>query len=273
VPAPILRAIDPTSTTVGNPELTITLTGENFRTGAIVLFNKQEVQPVIIDDGTLTARISPNLLGTPGTVPIQVVNPDGQASNILRFTIKAPAPEITGLRPDSATVRTSCENIRGPIAGTMTVVGQNFERGATVRWDGAALETSFESSTQLAALVPCELLLKPGNHKITVVNPDGQVSNSATFTVLNPKPTISALEPASTFNSCTPTVRVIGSGFIPSSVIHWNGKPVKTDFVNSSTLDMVQEICARGQHTVTVVNPDPGGGTSNGVTFSFRTID
>jgi len=68
------------------------------------------------------------------------------------------------------------------------------------------------------------------------------------------------------------TLTVNGTGFVSGSVVNWNGSARPTTFVNSSKLTAVipaAEIATAGTAWVTVVNPAPGGGTSNLAFFSI----
>ena len=67
------------------------------------------------------------------------------------------------------------------------------------------------------------------------------------------------------------TLTVNGTGFVSGSVVNWNGSPRATTFVSASKLKAAipaADIAANGTATVTVVNPAPGGGTSNVAFFS-----
>ena len=62
------------------------------------------------------------------------------------------------------------------------------------------------------------------------------------------------------------TLTVSGSGFVSGSVVNWNGSPRATTFVSNSQLRAAisaADIATAGTASVTVVNPEPGGGTSN----------
>jgi FG-GAP-like repeat/Abnormal spindle-like microcephaly-assoc'd, ASPM-SPD-2-Hydin/FG-GAP repeat len=62
---------------------------------------------------------------------------------------------------------------------------------------------------------------------------------------------------------------VNGTGFVANSVVNWNESALATQFVNGSQLTATvpaADIATKGTAWVTVVNPAPGGGTSN-VTF------
>jgi hypothetical protein len=62
------------------------------------------------------------------------------------------------------------------------------------------------------------------------------------------------------------TLTVNGSGLISASVVHWNGSARTTHFVSSSQLTadiLSSDVANAGTGLITVVNPSPGGGTSN----------
>jgi hypothetical protein len=68
------------------------------------------------------------------------------------------------------------------------------------------------------------------------------------------------------------TVTVNGTGFVPASVVNWNGSLRPTTFVISSQLTaaiLASDIATAGTASVTVTSPPPGGGTSNAVFFNI----
>jgi hypothetical protein len=63
---------------------------------------------------------------------------------------------------------------------------------------------------------------------------------------------------------------VTGSGFVPSSVVRWNGSDRTTTYVSGSELRAVigaGDVASTGSASVTVFTPSPGGGLSAGLTF------
>src|SRR5205823_9737936 len=66
---------------------------------------------------------------------------------------------------------------------TLTVNGINFISTSVVNWNGAALTTTFVSSTQLTATVSASRIANPGTASITVVSPCGGTSNAVTFPI------------------------------------------------------------------------------------------
>jgi hypothetical protein len=66
------------------------------------------------------------------------------------------------------------------------------------------------------------------------------------------------------------TLTVNGAGFVSASVVNWNGATLSTVYLNGSQLTATvpaANIANAGTPAVTVVNPAPGGGTSNVMSF------
>lgn len=182
-----------------------------------------------------------------------------------------PVPVLTSLSQNSATV--------GSNGFTLTVNGSNFINGVSVvRWNGSDRATTFISSGQLQAQILASDLLNVDTLSITVLNspPGGGLSNSLPFTVNNPTPVISNVQvPPGTYAGADGFVLTVnGSGFVGSSTVTWNGSPVATTFVNNTKLTAqltASDINHGGSYPVTVVNPAPGGGTSNSQNATLAT--
>jgi hypothetical protein len=68
------------------------------------------------------------------------------------------------------------------------------------------------------------------------------------------------------------TLTVRGAGFVSGSVVNWNSSPRTTTFVSAGKITAsipATDIAIAGTATVTVVNPSPGGGTSNALFFEM----
>jgi len=69
------------------------------------------------------------------------------------------------------------------------------------------------------------------------------------------------------------TLTVRGAGFVPTSVVNWNGVPLSTTFVSANHLQAyvpASDLVVSGTSSVTVSNPAAGGGISDAVAFSIR---
>ena len=175
-------------------------------------------------------------------------------------------PEINMPSPDSVPA--------GSPSFTMTVTGGNFVSGSSVLWNGAPLGTNFVSTTQLAALVPANLVAFPGSATVTVVNPGGATSNSYSFTITSgvpPAPFLSSLSPNSApAGAPALNMTVNGQGFLFGASVLWNGSPLTTTEVSANQLLAsvpASFLMTAGSASVTVLNP--GNLASNGLTFNI----
>jgi hypothetical protein len=69
------------------------------------------------------------------------------------------------------------------------------------------------------------------------------------------------------------TLSVSGGNFVKNSTVDWNGKALPTRFVSHTMLKAeiaAAQIATESTASITVVNPAPGGGTSNVVFFPVR---
>jgi hypothetical protein len=69
------------------------------------------------------------------------------------------------------------------------------------------------------------------------------------------------------------TLAVNGTGFVRGAVVKWNGGTRSTAFVSNSELQariLASDVSKTRTASVTVVNPAPGGGTSNVIKFEVR---
>lgn len=182
------------------------------------------------------------------------------AGNVIDGPSDNPLPSITEIDPSSADV--------GDSEFALTVTGTGFVTDSVVRWNGEALATTYVSATELVATVPGAKVADAGIALVSVFNPVpmGGESNFLPFRIANPVPEISSLSPSSTQSSSGAfTLTVEGSGFLPSSVVRWNGSPRATTYVSSTELEaaiLADDVAEAGTFEVTVFNPPPGGGTS-----------
>ena len=100
---------------------------------------------------------------------------------------------------------------------------------------------------------------------------NGDGSGDRDVTPNHPLPTLTSISPTSaTADGATFTLTANGSGFISVSAVYWNGESRSTTFVSSTQLTAAisaTDVANAGTAQVTVVNPAPGGGTSNSLAF------
>jgi hypothetical protein len=172
------------------------------------------------------------------------------------FTFHGRPRPLGGLSPNYGTA--------GQTA-TVTAVGSNIYPGVTeLFYNGAHYLLNNSNSATIPSpacgfSIPVYLYNPP---------PGGGYSDPITFTFNNPTPQIGSLSPSSTDLNQTPTVTINGSGFTPCSTVNWNGLSPAVTYISPSQIQ-VQTPAANtatntGPTTITVSNPTPGGGNSNG---------
>lgn len=270
--APLLTSLNPNTAPAGSPALSLVLLGLNFAQNAIVTWNGTPLQVTSYAANQLIATVPAALLASAGVANVQVVNPDDPSnpSNMLKFTITAvAAPVLDTLVPASATA--------GGPAFTLMLTGSNFAVGATVDWNGTTLTPTSVSATQVVVQIPANLITTPGTASVKVVNPpaSGGASNALIFTITavgeNPVPALISLNPNSAqAGSGGLTLTINGTGFVAGATVQFGGTTLVPSATSSGQITVsipANLLAAAGSFTVTVTNPAPGGGVSNGLLF------
>ncbi len=262
-PLPAISAHSPLQVSAGSPGASLVVTGTRFVTGSVVLWNGVGLATQGIST-VLTGTVPSDKLTNGAFITIAVFNPGpgGGTSDSQDLVVNNLVPNLSQINPIGLPAL-------GPTS-TLTVNGNQFAPGATLRWNGFPLSTTVLSAGQLTATLPAARIATGGLPQVVAVNPGpgGGVSTAQTFTVTNPAPVISGLSPL-TATAFGPdfTVIVDGSSFVDGSGVQWNGIPLATSLVSQTRLAATvpaARIAAVGTATVTVVSPTPGGGPSNG---------
>ena len=257
------NGISPTFAMVGGPAFTLTVNGDGFIPASQVT-GLAGATTTYVSLNQLTAAVPASAIASVGSYPIQVASPGGLVSpQAPIFTVKAPTPAITTISP--ALVAPG-----GPDF-TLTVNGSNFLSTATVDWNGAALPTTFVSTSRLTAQVSATLIAAAGTANITAVN-DGPVSSNqlSIYISATPPASLTTLSP----NWAAPggaafTLTVAGTGFTANSTVQWNGAPLVTTFVSTTQLTATVTaalIATKGAASVIVTGD---GGPSNALPFAI----
>jgi hypothetical protein len=259
----------------------LTVIGRNFVQQSAVEWNGTALFTVFVNANQMTATVPPSFYQVPVTATITVVTPQpgGGTTSGITFTVNptaGPVPHIGSISPSGI--------LAGGGSSTLNVTGSNFVPQSTVTVNGSNRSTVFLNSTAVAALLNSTDLITPGVLQITVVNPvvtppgglpGGGASNAVPLSILAPLPAISAVSPTGALaGAAATTLFITGTGFITGySYISVNGVPQTTTFGSGTQLSApltAAQLSVAGVNQVTVVNPGPGGGTSNILTFAVN---
>jgi len=302
-PVPTTASVSPVSVSCVSPgsyQFLLTVNGTNFVDGAIIGASANQngpyapLQTRYVSATQLTSTISAFNTGSvscPRDIYIKVSNPTpgGGISNnsqVFHFLNTNPLPTINqpnvnpaGLVPSSGSSSTVTKvRVNNTDYFLLTVNGTNFVRGSVVSFNGTNRSTTFVSPTQITALIPVSSVAAAGTYRVIVTNPSpgGGTFGFAEFTVPSyPVPTIGNIMPASAVVNNQTQITINGTGFISDvSIVRSTGFldiDRATMFVSPTQLTaLIPARSTAGPITITVFNPTPGGGTSNGVAFTFN---
>ena len=267
---PTLSSITPTSAVRGGAPTTLTVNGSSFITTSVVQVNGTPRNTTFVNGSQMTATLSANDLATEGILSISVATPSGGTSAPLNFTVNNPQPSLAAISPAAVSA--------GSAAFTMTLNGANFVSDSVVQVNGSSRNTTFVSTNQLTASIPASDVAKGAYLSITVSSPapGGGVTGAITLTVNNPVPAISSISPNPLVAAgASSTLTVTGSGFVQGSVVKIDGSPIPTTVMSPTQLQAQisnNDLVRVGQHSVTVFNSLPGGGTSNSATLTVAML-
>jgi hypothetical protein len=218
----------------------------------------------ISSSGLYTA---PDLAPSTGLVTVTATSQaDSASSGSAIVLLTYPAPSLSSVSPTDVLV--------GSLDTTLRVTGTGFTKASTVSFNGSSRIPTFVSSTQLTLALASADVATGGTYPVTVTNPapGGGTSNAVNFSVGNPVPAITSLSPASVaVGSGAQTLTIIGTGFVSTSTVSYNGSSHTPTFGSSTQLTLAlasTDVSTAGTFPVTVTNPAPGGGTSNSVNFT-----
>jgi hypothetical protein len=279
-PAPQITALSPPAVAAGSPDFTLTIYGLNFLPGAAVQWNGVARPTTVVGNSQLRTLIPASDAAAAGNFAISVLNVDGSRSagkSISVIALPPNAPTITSVSPEPIAA--------GGPAFMLIVFGSGFLPNAIVQFNGQARATRFISGTELRADIPASDIATEGVFSILVANPasygyaqaDSELAGSGSVglsTVTTPVPLITTVTPGSVVAGTAGLRLTIGGfGFVKDATyVQWNDKRVLANFTNSTeiTADIpAADVAAEGTLDISVLNPPPGGGTSDSHTFTM----
>ncbi len=280
-PTPQITGLFPQQVTAGSQAFTLYLSGNNFYTTTTAQWDGVN-RPVVFNDQTnqLAMTILDGDVANPGTGQITLTNPGpGGGLNPVQVSLvinppTANGPTITSISPTSVVAGRSSDVM-------LTVSGTNFAATDSILLNGTELTTTSSGSPlTLNATIPAEDFATESLAEIAVqTSTPGLASPSVKLPVgpaTNPVPKLTSIAPTSTKIGTVPPgalLTLTGNGFVPGSVVNFNGSPRPTGYSSSTVLAvgvLSSDVATGGTIAVTVTNPNPGGGTSSAVNFTIQ---
>jgi trimeric autotransporter adhesin len=278
-PAPRIQSLMPSTMEARKPQFTLTVTGYQLTPASTVTWNGSPLITYFQTTNELTAQVPASFIQNPGSVAIQIFTPQpgGGSSTSLIFTITpppTPVPQITSISPTGV--------LAGSNSFQLLITGTNFVGSSTVTVNGVDRGATVLNPTSIEVAIIASDVALAGTVQIAVVNPigpptqpGGGSSSPVSLVVTNPVPTISSVSPTGLAAGATAnaTLQVSGTSFVPNSVIEIDGASPASGTTFGSTTQVSAiltpgDLAAAAVHRLQVVNPGPGGGSSNVITYA-----
>lgn len=266
-PVPTFTSISPAAALLGTPDTTVTVTGSNFVQGVALWVNGTPRTSTFVSDTQFTAQISASDFAATGSLPMNVINPKpgGGTSGTKALAVNNPAPGAATLTPASV--------VAGASDTQVTITSSGLLPTTVVQVNGATRAAKYISGTQVSFVLSAAELAGGSVLPVTLSNPlpGGGSASAGSFTVNNPAPVVTASVPNTLYAGSDATqVALTGSGFLKGGTVQVNGKAHAFNFASNTEIDVPfspAELATSTTLAVLVTNPQPGGGTSAGVSI------
>lgn len=271
-PVPTTSAVNPGTIVQGTTSV-ITITGTGFAPTSVARWDGIPLPTSFVTASQLKATVSGSLVNPPGLHGLVIVNPTpgGGSSAPISVMVSAipqnPVPVLGNVSPAFLPIST--------VDIQVTLNGAGFVAGSTALIGSTPLASSFISPTQLIAVVPASFLGSVTLLALRVASPapGGGVSMTAGIQVgvPNPQPSITTIGPSSgAMGGPTFVLNVTGTSFVAGARVFFGSTALATTFVSAFALTATVTsslLATPGPVGVIVINPIPGGGASNVLSF------
>jgi hypothetical protein len=248
---PVISQLSPTSAIAGDTDFTLTVSGSNFGSNAIVNVNGMpratSFEPAT---GRITTTINAADVAAPGSLNITVTD-HGVTSPVTKLTVARPA--IITFLPVSVRA--------GGSATTVTITASSFlSTSRLVVNNEERTTTSDPAAGTLTTTLTAEDIANPGAIAVNVRNGAQATSPAVFITIVADPPRLDSITP-STLNTGSGLLRLhlFGANFLTGSQVQVGGDPRATTYVSSTELIVdlqPSDVSSTGTLVITVVNQD-----------------
>jgi hypothetical protein len=221
IPSPTLTKLRAVAGPLGGGTRVV-LEGSGFVDGCEVKVDRVPVKVTFVGPTELAFTTLPRNL--PGAVDVDVVNPDGQRTLLLRAYEYCAPPVLTGIEPDHA-----------PETGAVrvTLLGADLRPDAEVRIGASRPRVDYRGPTR----IDLELLAHPaGTYDVELANPDGQQARLDKAFRYDGRPRVDRLVPDHGPVGATTRLIIEGEGFRTGCVVYLGGARIPAELESSSRI-------------------------------------
>jgi len=228
--APNISSFSPSSANVGATPFTLAILGTNFTSSSIVTLDDAPRATTFVSATELHIDLGASDLDNAHDFIVNVINSGGVASLDATFSVSVPVPRITTISPGSV--------ISGDAGFQLTVNGDNISPTSVISINNVTHSTSQNPTTgALVTTVAASEIASYGDLAVTVTD-NGVTSAPVMLSVL--RPTIDDIDPSAILlGSLSVTLRVSGSGFLPSSKVIFKNVEQLTTFNTDGSLTAI----------------------------------
>lgn len=251
---PTITGVSPTTGPLAGGG-TLTVSGTNFFTGAVVEINGISC-PVLTQSGTEITCTIPADVG--GAHDVVVTNVDGEAVTLPGGYTHQPRPTVTSVAFNA-----------GAVSGgtTVTVNGSDFLNGALVSFGGADCLVTAVTSTTISCITSPRAA---GTVNVLVTNPDSQTGTLLGGYTYQAAPSVSSVSPVVGRSTGGTSVTITGTGFLASPSVSIGSVNCAVTSSSLTSITCTTTARAAGLVDVQVTNQD---GQSGIKTNSFTYLD
>ena len=294
---PTVNSFTPPSVIAGGSAVTVTINGANFESGTqyqTIVINEitgNQIYQQTLTSGqniggigvtyntpnSSTLSLSSAILATTSRIGITPYTPKGcsiqAAGPGYTLYIALHIPTVSGIEPATF--------LRGGNNTPATIFGTNFEPGAKVylyhpSLPGGKFElgTTFVNANTLQAVWSRGIFFYIGaasTVEVGVENPSGGVASiRQTLSIVNPAPVAGGLSITQISAGASSPLVISGTGYYDGSQVYLEGQLKPSTFSNGSlTINLTgSDIPTARTYSVVVVNPAPGGGSTQPMSFN-----
>src|SRR6185503_4585094 len=225
-----------------------------FASDADVLFDGVPLaSPRMSKNGkVLLAEVDASLIASPGTHTIQGVNPDGAGTATATLTVGPQDPNLQ-IRLEQNAVQEDAGVIFLP-----TIRTDSFKNGTEVLvWGRDGKPTEIPGGVQIE--IPDDLVNDPASIPITLIDKNGNLSNTELFFVVPIPPEINEVDPASLVVGTEDVPLIVTGVFKAGAIIVVNDMPLATTVGKNQRLEATLPGALRSQPAQLILRVEQEG--------------
>jgi uncharacterized protein (DUF1800 family) len=259
---PTLSSANPTQA-VAAATVPVTLSGTGFVSGTVILVNGAAVPTTYQSSTAVSAQVAA-AAGSSGSLAVQAQNPTPGGGTSAAMQLSIATLQITATDPDGTNTGTAQLGVPVSLASAITDTART-----SISWSvqGAGKITTTSLNGVVGGLgTYTPPITMPSSSSVTITAYATNLpalTTSYTFNLINPAVTVTSAKQTQLLTGGTQQVNLYGSGFVPGTIVTWNGAALQTSYISYTTYDAMVPVggAATGSVNLQIQNPSPTSGS------------